>query len=145
MLESTIEEILHKDSSTKKYFLGCFASNELPLKLDYPCCFIANTKPRNHNGEHWVAFNFDKIGICHFFDSYGQEPAKYNFETYLQKSAKSYFSNKKRIQGLSSFCGHYCLLFLLFKCRNKSQIFFKKFNSNYFKNDNLIEKLLNKF
>ena len=89
MLESTIEQILNKDAITGKLFLGCFASNELPIKPKYPSCFVVNTKPRNHPGEHWVAFNYSSNGSCFFFDSYAQNPAKYNFETYLQKSAKS--------------------------------------------------------
>ena len=133
MLESTIEAILETDRVTKKLFLGCFASNELPLKPKFPCCFIANTKPRA----------FPK-GICHFFDSYGLEPSN-AFQNYLNETANSWFSNKKRIQGFSKYCGHYSLLFLLFKTRNKSLIFFNKFSSNYSGNDNIIKKLLNDF
>jgi hypothetical protein len=144
MLESTIEAILETDRVTKKLFLGCFASNELPLKPKFPCCFIANTKPRAHRGEHWVAFHYSEKGICHFFDSYGLEPSN-AFQNYLNETANSWFSNKKRIQGFSQYCGHYSLLFLLFKTRNKSLIFFNKFSSNYSRNDNIIKKLLNDF
>ena len=145
MLESTIEQILNKDAITGKLFLGCFASNELPIKPKYPSCFVVNTKPRNHPGEHWVAFNYSSNGSCFFFDSYAQNPAKYNFETYIKNTATSWSFNKKHIQGFSNFCGHYCILYLLFAARKKAQTFFKKFSSNYFKNDYLIKKILNDF
>jgi hypothetical protein len=145
MLESTIEEILQKDKQTSQIFLGCFASDELPSEPKYPSCFVANTKPRNHAGEHWVAFYYNPYGTCHFFDSYAQKPSKYKFEKYLQKTAISYVYNQKRLQGFSDYCGHYCLLFLLFQSRNKGKKFFNKFSSNYFKNDNLIKKLINDF
>ena len=145
MLESTIEEVLNKDPITSKIFLGCFASNELPLKPKYPSCFVVNTKPRNHPGEHWVAINYDSSGSCFFFDSFAQTPSKYNFESYIKSTSTAFSYNKKRLQGLSNFCGLYCLLYLLFATRKKTNTFFKKFSSNYFKNDNLIKKLLDDF
>lgn len=55
-----IDEILYKDIVCMKTFLGTFAKNELPKKLKFPCCFIVNTHPRKNEGEHWLAFYFDR-------------------------------------------------------------------------------------
>ena len=145
MLESTIEEILGKDKITNPIFMGCFALDEIPKRPRYPSCFISNTKPRNHPGEHWVAFYYDKTGFCDFFDSYGQNPNKYYLKTYLDETSSNWTFNNKRIQGLSSYCGHYCVFYLLFRARNKSYIFFQKFFKNFRLNDFIIKKMLLSF
>jgi hypothetical protein len=56
--EDIIEEILERDSTTKKLFLGCFAKDELPAQPRFPSCFVFNTDPRHKPGRHWVAVCF---------------------------------------------------------------------------------------
>ena len=68
MLESTIYEVLSQDEVTNSIFLGVFARDELPLNLDYPCCFVCNTAPRSNAGEHWLAFFYNDRGFCNFFE-----------------------------------------------------------------------------
>lgn len=144
-METAIDEILRKDPKTSQIFLGCLARDELPKNIYYPCCFVLNTKPRSHPGQHWLAFYFDSKGFCEFFDSYGKNPKEYNLDMYLYEQANGWNYNKKQIQGLSPYCGHYAVLFLLFRARNKANIFFDKFSQNYSLNDLLIRKLLEEF
>ena len=134
MLETTIEECLEKDPKTSKIFLGVFARNELPKQVKYPSCLIFNTKPRSHEGEHWCAIFYDKDGIGTFFDYYGQEPKVYRLESYLERTSKPYSPNI-RVQGQSSYCGYYCMLFLLAASRGQMVKFYKFFNQDYSKNN----------
>ena len=143
--EIQLDQCLRYDRETKKIFIGVYARNELPLKIKYPCCFILNTHPRNKPGEHWLAFYFSKNKECYFFDSYGLSPKFYNLENYIIFSSSSYTFNKKRIQGYSSYCGFYCLLFLLFKIRNRHKSFFNYFSNVYSNNDLKIQNLIKKF
>ena len=101
MYEFTIEKILTTDKITSKIFLGAFAKNEVPTKFKLPACFIANTQSRNKPGQHWLAFYYDVKGNCYFFDSYGRSPVYYNFENYIEKTAKSCYYSDNRIQGYS--------------------------------------------
>jgi len=141
MLETAIQNVLSQDVQTKKFFLGVFARDELPKSPPYPSCFVFNTAPREHKGQHWLGVFYDKNGICDFFDSYGIPAANFNIENYLDETSKSWNQNKKRIQGDSLFCGHYVILFLLFRARGKSKCFFQAFTASFSKNDKLIKDL----
>jgi hypothetical protein len=145
LYEDKVEKILETDPITKRLFLGAFARDELPTSLMFPCCFILNTDARHKSGGHWLAFDFDSTGFCSFFDSYGRQPAFYRLQTYIQRESNHWTWNNKRIQGLSEYCGYYCVLFLLFKARGNEKEFFLQFKSNYDYNDNLIRKLIDEF
>lgn len=145
MLETAIEEILLKDEETKKIFMGVFARDELPLQPNYPGCLVFNTDPRNKKGQHWLCLFYDKNGSCDFFDSYGMPPENFNMLSYLNATSNSWNYNNKRIQGDSTYCGQYCILFLLFRVRSKAIDFFIGFDKNYKKNDLKLKQLLSKF
>ncbi len=145
MYETAIEEVLLKDSETKKFFIGTFARDELPSKINFPCCLVLNTSPRSEPGEHWLALFYDKFGNCDYFDSNGMSPEKLNLTQYLNHTANSWKFNKQRIQGLSEYCGHYCILYLLFKCRSKTINFFRNFDQNYINNDKKLKNLIEEF
>ena len=145
MYESTINHIVRKDSLLKNVYLKTFAFDEKPLFINFPSSFILNTEPRAKNGQHWLAFYYDKKGYCYFFDSYGKHPSYYKLEKYINKTSKRWTYNKQRIQGLSSYCGLYCVLFLLFMVHKKSQQFFLKFTNNLIENDNFLLNNLKKY
>lgn len=145
MFEQSIDEILKKDEYTKNIYLGSFARNELPTKPKHPSCFILNTDPRNKPGKHWLAFYYNQNGDCDFFDSYGKSPEYFNLEEYISKTSNNWTWNKRRLQGNSNFCGFYCVLFLLYKTRNKILNFFNEFYLNYTKNDKKILNLIKEF
>ena len=135
------------DKFTKKIYLGTFPIDKLPTKIKYPSGFILNNQKSTEIGEHWIAFYFDKQKKCEFFDSFGNSPNYYNLGNYLKKVSNGYKSfNKKKLQSdNSSFCGYYCILFLLFKARcfslKKFLSYFKDSNSN----DLLLKNLIKKF
>ena len=144
MDESLIEKSLKKDLFTNKCHIGVYARNELPFEFKMPACFVVNTKPRSHPGEHWFAIFYNKEGNAYFFDSYGLPPQYYGMQTFLNKTANQFTYNTKRIQGASNFCGFYCLIFLFYISRDELLKFFEYFNSNYNLNDKKIESLLQK-
>ena len=135
MYEQTIDDILLTDKHTRKNYLGTFAFNEKPSIRNYPSCFILNTEPRNQDGEHWLAFYFDKERICYFFDSFGNTPSFYKLQSYIRKNSKKSFFNSKRIQGFKPYCGLYCIFFLLFATYKNLEDFFSVFSDNFTTND----------
>lgn len=145
MYENVIEKVLLKDPYTKKIFTGVYARDELPKKPKWPECFIINTDPRSKPGTHWLAIHYNQDGHCYFFDSYGFRPAHFRLESYINSTSTSWTYNKIRIQGNSDYCGYYCILFLLFKCRDKSLQFFNSFSKNYYVNDKIIYNQIKKY
>jgi len=137
MYENTIKQILSQDLITGPLFKGVFAFDEFSKPRSFPACMVVNNKPQNHPGEHWLAIFYDKTGRASFFDSYGMSPQFYKFPNFP-------FWNQRRIQGNSDYCGLYCILYLLLKCRKKENEFFKFFDNNLLKNDILIFNELKK-
>ena len=135
MLETALETALKRDLFTNKLYGGVVARDELPIKVTYPSCFIINTRPRTNSGEHWLAVFYDKNGCADFFDSYGHHPSYFNLTTFLEKTSSSWSYNRRRIQVLSTHCGYYCLLYLFFRARMKSNKFFSFFSKNSLLND----------
>jgi hypothetical protein len=144
MYEDTIETILGKDQVAGSLFLGAVARDELrSVKIRYPSCLIVNNEPRSQPGGHWLAIYYSKDKRAYFFDSYGNDPAFYRLQDFIQDTSSSWEYNKQRIQGLSEFCGLYSILFLLYKTRNNEREFFSQFKkTNYDFNDRLIKSLL---
>ena len=141
-----INEILLHDRFTKKIYKGCFPIDKLPLKITYPCCFIVNNQKSNENGEHWVSIFYESNKTAVFFDSFGLSPKYYNLENYITSTSKSFSYNKIQLQSIfSSYCGYYCILFLLFKARNKSLNFIQKKFRDPISNDTLIKKFIKKY
>jgi hypothetical protein len=111
-------KILSKDSCTKKKFIGVLARDQLPYKPKYPSCFIINTDRSNKPGAHWLAFYYDNVGHCTFFDSFGIHPSFYRLTSYLERTSKSWNYNNIKFQSNNSkTCGYYAFIFILLKCR----------------------------
>ena len=139
-----IRESLKSDKITRNYFIGVLARDQLPLSVNWPCCFILNTDKSNKPGEHWLAFYYDDNGVCDFFDSFGNSPSYYRLLKYLEKTSTDFNYNNKQIQSIfSTNCGHYCLMFLYYRCRNKNLNEIKQMFSNLpEKNDEMINKMI---
>jgi hypothetical protein len=144
---STIDliNIINNDHLTKKIFKGVFARDQLPTLETTPACFIINTDPISKEGEHWLAFYIDKDQHCNFFDSYGNHPSKFKLDAYLNKNFKSWTYNNIQIQGLSSYCGYYAALFILYAARNKTRDYYLEFNNLPNLNDQKLGLLIKKF
>jgi hypothetical protein len=145
LYENQIDKVMKKDQLTKNIYIGTFARDELPKHLTYPCCFVLNTEPRSSSGGHWLAFYFSKDKSGYFFDSYGKPPGYFRLISFMNKNSIFWRFNRQRIQGLSEFCGYYCMLFLLYIARNKETLFFSQFKTNFNSNDKLISKLISSY
>jgi len=67
--------------------------------------------------------NTDKNGKGKYFDSYGLLPDTLGFADFMNANATTWvYNNKKKIlQSLfAKVCGHYCVYFILFHCRDLS-------------------------
>lgn len=129
-------------------FLGAFAFDELPPRLDKDFCVIVNTEPSSEAGEHWIAIVF-KRGIFYFLDSYGRAPSHQLFTKEFKNKIKDYFKdyrykyNPKMIQDLfSNMCGYYCIYFIR-EMENKTlKQALSIFDSNLKNNDNLVKEIV---
>jgi len=133
---------IESDFLTKKHFKGVFSRDLLPSKITYPSSFIANNQNSNRPGQHWIAFYINGDRKLYFFDSMGLHPSFYGLDDYIKSISNSFEFNKKQYQDFfSSYCGHYCLLFLFLRNRNKT-FNSKLFTKDYKKNDKIIKKLI---
>lgn len=142
-----IEKILYKHAFTKNIFKAVLAFDELPKKIEKPSAYIINTHTRDKEGEHWLAVFFLQNGNAEFFDSFGLGPRFYGLDQFLIKTSKTCFYNTLALQSLNSqYCGFYCVLFILIKCKQISFFnFLNYFNEDTIKNDKEIENLIQKF
>jgi hypothetical protein len=100
----------------KPLFLGVFSSDNLPHK---PGLMVVNTDPAFMPGTHWIAIYNDGVR-GEYFDSLGMEPTP-TFRQYLNTHCKHWTFNDKQLQSVTSrFCGHYCVLFCLLRCRGEN-------------------------
>ena len=142
-----IDYVLKHHSSTKPYYKGTYASDQLPREIStVKQCYVVNTDPSNKTGSHWVAFYFEG-GKGEFFDSYGNEPSFYSstFTTFLQRNSLSWVYNTKRVQGaVSTVCGQYCIYYIMKRCRDQglSRIM-SVFGNDYRQNDQKINDWFN--
>ena len=117
--------IMKKHTATKNHYLGTFSLDNLPKKVEYPSCLIFNNQKSDQPGQHWIAIYFDKRENSEFFDSYGNGPDYYGIKDYLEKNSKRIVWNKKCIQSIDSvYCGFYCILYLISKCKGRSLKYF---------------------
>jgi len=142
----TIKKILESDQYTSKSFIGVYARNKLPQEFNkLPVCFVFNTQADNKKGEHWLACYIDENNSCEFFDSYGNKPNRFRLENYFNKTFAKWSQDNHQIQGFSEYCGYYCILFLLYRARNKLNLFYYEFKQNSFVNDKKLKYLIDKF
>lgn len=98
-----------------KNFVGVFPCNIhiKPNKKNFSIIF--NTGEYNTDGEHFVAIKFFTDKII-YFDSFGEKPTNKNILKFINTNKKNrrILWNSTKIQDdSSSFCGFYCLAFLL--------------------------------
>ena len=129
---------------TIRSFSGVYACDNLPNKFEYPNSLIANTKPSNHTGEHWIAIYVNKQGYGDFFDSYGRPPQR-EFKRFLDKHCVSWnFSKKQLQQYTSTTCGQHCVFFIHARSLGLSLTkFLSLFTSNRAENDDIVCAYIN--
>lgn len=102
-------------------FLGVYPCDLLPRDVTARTLhtgLIINTDPHNMPGQHWVAVYLDK-GKGEFFDSFGREPQR-EIQQLLERCCPAGWAySPHSIQSMvSSVCGNYCLMFLIFRLLN---------------------------
>ena len=139
-----IECLLKKDLRTKNIFKKVCALDQLENPT-FPCAYVINSDPSSEPGEHWVAVYFDKRGRGEYFDSYGSSPTLIGFKSYMDAySLSGWIYNRKTLQAyFSSFCGHYCVYFVLFRYRGVPlHAIVSDFTSNLTENDRSISRFI---
>jgi hypothetical protein len=108
-----IENILFRYPRINNCFIGVFSSDNISSKhAKFPYCFVANTAKSTESGEHWVAFFVPDASSVEYFDSYGSKPCVDSFKEFVKNFAKT-TCNSIPLQGYSTMCGQYCVLFLI--------------------------------
>jgi len=94
----------------------------------FPCCIIQNTKPKNHPGEHWIAYWIPKKNSYEYFDSFGNSIDTYSVE---KPPGVMVMSNDRVLQcDNTSTCGDFCLFFLYYRYRSSFTSVMKRFVNN---------------
>ena len=117
-----IHAILTKDVNASSCgYLGVFSLDTIPLgAIHYPCALVCNTKPKNHQGEHWVAIIKDSDNHGFYFDSFGMPPCLPEFIDCMNFCA-TWDYNKQQLQSpFTTVCGQYCIFYLLYSFRGYS-------------------------
>jgi len=82
-----------------------------------PKLLVCNTDPSTKPGQHWIAIHVDEHGRGEYFDSFGRAHNKH-FADYLNEHCRIWTFNKKQLQSIiSSFCGYYCCMYCMYRCR----------------------------
>lgn len=119
----------------EKSFGGVFASDQFPQRPRKKC-YVLNTMPSTHPGEHWVVADYTASKPT-FFDSFGRSPTLYGFPR------ASY--SRKRLQGDSNACGIYCCYYIHYRSRGYAYARIFKDFKNRRKNDAAMVRWLSKF
>jgi len=110
-----IERFLEADTVCRRVFQGVISADTLPNR---PRLLVCNTDKSTKAGEHWIAIHVDEEGRGEFFDSFGRAPNKH-FEAYMNKHCIRWTFNRKQVQSIiSTFCGYYCCMFCMLRCRS---------------------------
>ena len=149
MNSTQLTHILRKDKYSRAVFQGVYPSDKLPTSVSsFPALFIANVDTTDKPGSHWVAFYFTKDQKGEFFDSYGLPPSNYTgtFSLFLNNYSNGWKFNSKTLQSIDlKVCGHYCLYYALFRCRNICMsTIVNRFSSNKRRNDFLVKRFIEK-
>ena len=139
-----IERLLRKDLKSKTIFKKVCALDQLE-KPTFSSAYVINSDPSSEPGEHWVAVYFDKRGRGEYFDSYGLPLTLIGFDSYMDVySLSGSIYNRKTLQAyFSSFCGHYSVYFILFRCRGVPlHAIVSDFTSSLTENDRSISRFI---
>lgn len=138
-----IDSLLKRDPFSKKIFKKVCALDQIEQPI-FPSAYVINSDPSNKPGEHWVAVYFDKNGKGEYFDSYGLPPSFLDLDEYMNRHSRSWIWNRKTLQALfSTTCGHYCIYYILLRCRGIPLLdIVESFSSYLTENDRFITRFI---
>lgn len=119
---------------------GVYPRDRIPVHWSAPAAIICNTDTHDQRGTHWIAMMLNKNRHAVYFDSYGNPPIFQEYTNRLRTNATTFEWNKMKMQcNSSSYCGHYCLVFIYFLTRGYSlEKFCRMFTKDCKKNDKLV-------
>jgi hypothetical protein len=129
-----LSNIISNDILTSRMFLGCYASDEIPIFKNKTFAII-NTDPANKVGSHWTVLYKGVGNDYEFFDPLGKPPTVYKFKKFPVFN-KLYYNLKPIQNPFKNACGFYCLYYMFYKSRGHilADIFekFSNFRSDWF-------------
>lgn len=141
--------VINCDYVLRERAIGVFSLDQIKkIKFEFgeERFLICNTQPRYRSGEHWIAIVSLPDGSIEFFDSFGNAAASLSpsFETFMRKQSNACVYNVRQLQDESSIvCGHYCVYYLLHRCRGISMSdIVNKFSDNYLVNDVYVSQFI---
>lgn len=144
MNTTTLRCIVHCDLLLSQQVVGIFAADEIPKQLySFPSGLIINSDKSSGPGTHWLAFYLTSQFEVEFFDSYGY-PITYYLKHIPDLINRDYSTklkyNERRLQSYdSNACGHYCIFYLMNRCRGVSMDnIVGEFSDNYIINDTYV-------
>ena len=110
-----LDFIISRDILTSNKYLGCYASDQIPIFQDKTFAII-NTDPAHKLGRHWTVLYKGENNFYEFFDPLGKSPENYKLKKFPDFVKLKY--NSKIIQNpFKNACGYYCLYYMFFKSR----------------------------
>lgn len=143
-----IVSCLRQFNFSSKFFRGVFSIDKLPkMKIKRPFSIVINTDHSDGPGLHWVAIWTPLIGKIEYFDSFGYPPMNPEIILFINLNGKSFIYNNMQVQSnLTSSCGKFCILFILFRSRNiPYKMFLNLFYCNKKYNEYYVKTLFNEF
>jgi hypothetical protein len=115
-------------SSKDTFFKGVYSANEInSIYLQPRESIIVNLSNNYEIGSHFIAF-YRKNNTLIYFDSLCFFILDNNLKSFILKHQLKFKYNKKAIQDItSSFCGYYCILFILYIKKHTLSEFIKLF------------------
>ena len=120
-------------------FLGVYSSDNIPLLTDKRQSIIINFDRSYEMGSHFIAIFMKNKKTCLYFDSLNFENIPIELSVYLQQYPNVEDLSKNIQSRFSTFCGFYCMLFILCNLINYNMYkkIFNKFQTSDLRNDKL--------
>lgn len=140
-----INGILRKNTSTRKYYMGCYPSDKIPNIKKYPSSIVVNMDNSNEPGSHWVALFVPHKEHAYYFDSFGLKPSNKNIVDYLKRF--THITRQKFvIQSIASnVCGIYVVFFIYLCSRGYTMRKINTMLSRIKNRDLFVVKYVNKY
>lgn len=120
-------------------YSGVYPCNRIPKSTSGRCAMVINLDNDRKPGSHWVCVFVDDSGRGEYFDTFGRPPSG-PIKNYLMRNCSRWTYNRRQIQSAaSSYCGHYCILYCIFRSRGLD---LNKFVCMFSKNDTGLNDML---
>jgi hypothetical protein len=131
------------------HFEGVYSSDTLPLLNKRQWSLVVNTAPSKSSGEHWVACRREGNEL-EFFCSYGSNPIidmpESIREFMRQQNLPIVYNPTQLQQRCSSFCGEYCMFYLIGREFLPYSLILSLFDSkNQRLNDEIIQTIIREY